>query len=355
MGGNSIGKQFTVTTWGESHGPAVGVVVDGCPAGIALSEAMIQVQLDRRRPGQSAISTQRMEGDVGVIMSGVFEGVTTGAPIHIMIKNMQAKSRDYEALKSLFRPSHADYGYQMKYGVRDWRGGGRSSARETACRVAAGAVARALLAPVGVDVFAHVISVKDIHAETFDRSQIEKNIVRCADAQAAQRMEELIMAARKDGDSVGGVIEARAEGAPAGLGEPVFDRLDADLAKALMSINAVKGVEIGSGFGAGLNFGSQNNDQMRMADGRPVFMSNNSGGIDGGISNGNTIIARLAVKPTPSILKEQMTINSSFEEATVKVEGRHDPCVLPRAAPVAEAMMLITLADHYLRHRSSRA
>lgn len=329
--------------------------MDGCPAGVALTAEMIQAALDRRRPAQSAISTPRAELDMAALTSGVFEGVTTGAPIHVMIKNMSAKSGDYNALKNLFRPSHADWGYHVKYGVRDHRGGGRSSARETACRVAAGAVARALLAPVGVDVFAHVISVKDIHAAAFDRGQIEKNPVRCADPAAAARMEELIMAVRKDGDSVGGVIEVRAEGVPAGLGEPVYGRLDADLAGALMSINAVKGVEIGAGFSAALNLGSRNNDQMRIVNGHPAFMSNNSGGIDGGISNGNTIIARLAVKPTPSILKEQMTITTAMEETTVKVEGRHDPCVLPRAVPVAEAMTLIILADHYLRARSSRA
>ncbi|MDH5755169.1 MAG: chorismate synthase [Nitrospinota bacterium] len=355
MAGNTFGKQFTVTTWGESHGPAVGVVIDGCPAGVKISPDAIQTQLDRRRPGQSAITTQRGESDMAIIMSGVFDGITTGAPIHIMIKNMAAKSRDYDDIKDLFRPSHADYGYHMKYGIRDHRGGGRSSARETACRVAAGAVASALLGPMGVDVYAHVVSVKDIQATVFERDQIEKNPVRCADPEAAARMEELIMAARKDGDSVGGIIEIRAEGVPAGLGEPVYDRLDADLAKALMSINAVKGVEIGAGFAATLHSGSQNNDQMRITDGRPTFQSNNSGGIDGGISNSNTIVARIAVKPTPSILKEQKTINTSMEETSLKVEGRHDPCVLPRAVPVAEAMTLITLADHYLRHRSSRA
>ena len=354
MAGNTIGKQFAITTWGESHGPAVGVVVDGCPAGLALTDQMIQAQLDRRKPGQSQLTTQRNETDMAVVMSGVYEGFTTGAPIHIMIKNMQARSRDYESLKELFRPSHADYGYHMKYGIRDHRGGGRSSARETACRVAAGAVAGAFLSGAGIRVTGHVVSVKDIVAEAFIRDEIEKNPVRCADPDAARRMEELILEARKDGDSVGGVLEVLAEGVPAGLGEPVYDRLDADLAKALMSINAVKGVEIGAGFKAAINFGSQNNDPMRIENGKPAFESNNSGGIDGGISNGNTIVARLAVKPTPSILMEQKTITTGMEEAVVKVEGRHDPCVLPRAVPVAEAMTLITLADHLLRNRAAR-
>jgi chorismate synthase len=355
MAGNSFGVQFRITTWGESHGPAIGVVVDGCPAGVALSEETIQLQLDRRRTGQSEITTQRKEPDRCKILSGVFEGVTTGAPIHIQIENQDAKSVSYETIRKSFRPGHADYTYLTKYGARDHRGGGRSSARETACRVAAGAVARAFLARYGVDVFAHTVRIHDVTAVKFDRSAIEKNDVRCADPDAAALMAERILAARKQGDSVGGVIEVIGVGVPAGLGEPVYDKFNADLAKALMSINAVKGVEIGAGFSAAESYGSQNNDQMRMEGGKPKFLSNSSGGIDGGITNGNTLVARVAVKPTPSILKEQMTVTVDGAETAISVEGRHDPCVVPRAVPVAEAMTLLVIADHLLRNRSARA
>jgi chorismate synthase len=355
MAGNSFGVQFRITTWGESHGSAIGVVVDGCPAGVALSEETIQLQLDRRRTGQSEITTQRKEPDKCRILSGVFEGVTTGAPIHIQIENQDVKSVSYENIRKSFRPGHADYTYLTKYGARDYRGGGRASARETAARVAAGAVARAFLARYGIDVFAHTVSIHGISASKFDRSAIEKNDVRCADPDSAALMVERILNARKQGDSVGGVIEVIGEGVPAGLGEPVYDKFNADLAKALMSINAVKGVEIGAGFSAAVNYGSQNNDQMRMEGAKPKFLSNSSGGIDGGITNGNTLVARVAVKPTPSILKEQMTVTSDGEETTISVEGRHDPCVVPRAVPVAEAMTLIVIADHFLRNRSARA
>jgi chorismate synthase len=285
----------------------------------------------------------------------VFEGITTGAPIHIQIENEDAKSVSYENIRKSFRPGHADYTYLAKYGARDYRGGGRSSARETACRVAAGAVARAFLARHGVDVFAHTVRIHDVTAVKFDRSAIEKNDVRCADPDSAALMVERILAARKNGDSVGGVIEVIGEGVPAGLGEPVYDRFDADIAKALMSINAVKGVEIGAGFSATESYGSQNNDQMRMEGGKPKFLSNNSGGIDGGITNGNTLVARIAVKPTPSILKEQKTVTVDGADTAISVEGRHDPCVVPRAVPVAEAMTLIVIADHFLRNRSARA
>lgn len=355
MAGNSFGVQFRITTWGESHGPAIGVVVDGCPAGVALSEEMIQAELDRRRTGQSEITTQRKEPDRCRILSGVFEGVTTGAPIHIQIENRDAKSASYESIRKAFRPGHADYTYFTKYGTRDHRGGGRASARETACRVAAGAVARAFLSQHGIDVFAHTVRIHDVTAVKFDRSAIEKNDVRCADMDAAQLMIDRILTARKQGDSVGGVVEIIGDGIPAGLGEPVYDKFNADLAKALMSINAVKGVEIGAGFSAATKYGSQNNDPMRMEGAAPKFLSNNSGGIDGGITNGNTLVARIAVKPTPSILREQMTVTADGKDTTISVEGRHDPCVVPRAVPVAEAMTLIVIADHYLRNRSARA
>lgn len=354
MAENSFGTAFRITTWGESHGPAIGVVIDGCPAGLELSEEIIQKDLDRRRPGQSQVSTKRKEPDAAKILSGVFEGKTTGAPIHIEIQNKDKNSAAYGKIRNVYRPGHADYTWTAKYGHRDHRGGGRSSARETACRVAAGAVARALLSREGVEVFAHTVQIHDIAAEKFDRAAIDENEVRCADPDAAARMVERIKAVRKEGDSIGGVIEVRAVGVPAGLGEPVYGKLNADLARALMSINAVKGVEIGAGFAAAALKGSQNNDRMRMKDGRIVFETNNSGGIDGGISNGNEIVARIAVKPTPSILKEQRTVDAEGRETTVSVEGRHDPCVVPRAVPVAEAMTLVTLADHYLRNRLSR-
>jgi chorismate synthase len=331
------------------------VVIDGCPSGVKISEKVIQVQLDRRRPGQSYISTKRSEADKAEILSGVFDGVTTGAPIQILIKNKNTDSKAYDDIKNVYRPGHADYTYAHKYGVRDHRGGGRASGRETACRVAAGAVARAFLIDKGIDVFAHVIQIADIHAKSFDRQVIESNDVRCADADAAEKMIDKILDARKHHDSVGGIIEIQAEGVPVGLGEPVFDKFNADLAHALMSINAVKGVEIGAGFAVASRYGSENNDQMRIDKGAPVFLSNNSGGIDGGVTNGNSIVARIAVKPTPSILKEQETIDGDNKETTIKVEGRHDPCVLPRAVPVAEAMTLLTIADHLLRNRATQA
>ncbi len=355
MAGNSFGTQFRITTWGESHGPAVGVVIDGCPAGLPLDETVIQRQLDRRRVGQSKVSSQRNEPDKGRILSGVFEGVATGAPIAIVIDNADAHSASYDAIKNLYRPGHADWPLIAKYGIRDHRGGGRSSARETACRVAGGAVARQLLAHFGVDLYAHTLQIHDIRADRFDRSVIETNDVRCADGEAAERMVERILEARKDGDSVGGIIEVVAENVPSGLGEPVFDRLDADIAKALMSINAVKGVEIGDGFELARTFGSGANDPLRKGEGAaPRHTSNHSGGIDGGISNGNRIVARMVVKPTPSILKEQETIDRDGNETTISTEGRHDPCVAPRGVPVAEAMMSLVLADHLLRNRAAR-
>lgn len=354
MAGNSFGTQFRITTWGESHGPAVGVVIDGCPAGIELDEKKIQKQLDRRRVGQSAITSQRQEPDKAKILSGVFEGKTTGAPIQIEIENKDADSSSYDKIKNVFRPGHADFTYTKKYGIRDHRGGGRSSARETACRVAGGAVAREFLKTHGIYVFAHTVQVSNIKATKFDASVIEKNDVRCADKVAAKKMVERILEVRKDGDSVGGIIEVRGIGVPAGLGEPVFDKINADLAKAFMSINAVKGVEIGSGFSAVELTGSEHNDPMRIRGAKPAFLTNHSGGIDGGISNGNEIVVRIALKATPSILKEQQTLDINEKETTITVEGRHDPCVVPRAVPVAEAMMLLTLADHLLRNRSAK-
>jgi len=354
MAGNSFGKQFRITTWGESHGHSMGVVIDGCPAGLAISLQKIQKELDRRRTGQSNVSSQRKEPDRAAIRSGVFEGVATGAPIHIVIENQDTDSGAYENIKDVYRPGHADYTYTVKYGVRDHKGGGRASARETACRVAAGAVARMFLDGFGIDVFAHTIEIADVRAEGFDRKVIETNDVRCGDPAAAERMKGAILRARKDGDSVGGVAEIVATGVPAGLGEPVYDRFDATLAHALMSINAVKGVEIGAGFGAARLRGSENNDQMRAGDNGPVFLSNNSGGIDGGITNGNTIIARIAVKPTPSIHKQQNSVDKAGDNTVVRVEGRHDPCILPRAVPVAEAMTLITIADQLLLNRATR-
>ncbi len=354
MAGNSFGVQFRVTTWGESHGPAIGVVIDGCPAGLSISEDTIQTQLERRRTGLSSITSQRKEPDKCKILSGLFEGKTTGAPIQILIENKDADSSAYDEIKDIFRPGHADYTYHKKYGLRDHRGGGRSSARETACRVAAGAVAKELLAACGIEVFAHTVSIHFVRAETFDRAVIEQNIVRCADPDVVEEMIDSIHTARKNGDSLGGVVQVEATGVPAGLGEPVFDRFDADLAKALMSINAVKGVEIGSGFSATSSRGSENNDNMTPGD-PPGFASNNSGGIDGGITNGNTIVARIAIKPTPSILNEQSSVNKDGNAVMVRTKGRHDPCVCPRAVPVAEAMLALTLADHVLRNRSAKA
>ncbi|HJM83392.1 MAG TPA: chorismate synthase [Nitrospinota bacterium] len=354
MSSNTFGKIFRLTTWGESHGPAVGAIVDGCPAGIALSEEKIQIQMDRRRVGQSDITSPRGEPDKAEIMSGVFKGKTTGTPIMIMVHNKDSRSGSYENIKTSFRPGHADYTYTTKYGFYDYRGGGRASARETASRVAGGAVAKELLSSMGIDVFAHTVAISDIHAKTFDRTQIEKNDIRCADPVIAEKMKQRILDIMNEGDSLGGIIDVVALGVPAGLGEPIYGKLDAELAAGLMSINAVKGVEIGAGFTVAKMLGSKNNDSMYIKDGKPAFASNNSGGIDGGISNGNDIVARIAVKPTSSIAKQQNTINTKFEEIAIQVEGRHDPCICPRAVPVAEAMMCLVLADHVLRNRTSK-
>lgn len=354
MSGNSFGKIFKITTWGESHGAGVGVVVEGCPAGLPLKDADIQKELDRRRTGQSKVTTARKEKDRIRIMSGLFQGKTTGTPISMWVENEDADASKYEIIKDLFRPGHADYSYYMKYGFRDYRGGGRSSARETAGRVAAGAIAKKLLARHNIKIIGFTRRIGPYSAKTVDYDEIENNIVRCPDAKIAEKMVEHILKTRKKGDSVGGVVEVVAEGVPPGLGEPVFDRLDADLAKALMSIPAVKGVEVGTGFASADMLGSQHNDAFIMSGKRVRTKTNNAGGILGGISNGEDIVVRMAVKPTSSILKEQETVTVKGKKAFIRVEGRHDPCVCPRAVPVAESMVALTLIDHYLRNQLSR-
>lgn len=352
--GNTFGKAFCITTFGESHGVGLGVVIDGCPAGLEIGEAEIQVELDRRRPGQSAMTTQRKEGDKVEILSGVFEGKTTGTPIGMLIRNEDQKSKDYDKLKDVFRPGHADYTYVAKYGHRDHRGGGRSSARETAARVAAGAVAKKLLAHAGVDVCASVVELGGIRAEAFDRAQIEQNPFRVADAGMVPKLEKLLQELKKAGDTAGGIIECTAAGVPAGWGEPVFDKLDAALAAAMMGINAVKGVEIGEGFASAKLRGSQNNDRFTTEGDRVVTATNRAGGVLGGISNGMPVVVRAAFKPTASIHQEQRTVNTAGEDVPLVVGGRHDPTVLPRAVPIVEAMMALVLADFHLRQRMTR-
>ena len=353
---NSFGRLFRFTTWGESHGPALGVVVDGCPAGLPLDESDLQRDLDRRRPGQSRVTTQRKEEDRAEILSGVFEGRTTGHPISVLIRNKDADSSKYEPLRNLFRPGHADFTYIQKWGIRDHRGGGRSSARETAARVAAGAIAKKLLTRLGVSILGYVDQVGPVcwDGARFDVDEIERNIVRCPDAETAFRMEAAILEARKAGDSVGGAITVLADGVPPGWGEPLYGRLDSDLAAAMMSINAVKGVEIGSGFRAAGMRGSENNDPFEIENSEPRVRTNNAGGILGGISTGAPVVVRFAVKPTSSILLEQDTVTTSGEKTTVKVEGRHDPCVATRAVPIGEAMMALVLADHWRLGLGSR-
>jgi chorismate synthase len=353
MSGNSFGRLFRVTSFGESHGPAIGCVIDGVPPRLPLAEADIQVWLDRRRPGQSRFTTQRREPDRVQILSGIFEGLTTGAPIGLMIINEDARPKDYAAIKDLFRPGHADYTYQAKYGIRDYRGGGRSSARETAMRVAAGAIARKVLG--------HAVSIRGalvqvgphrIDRGRWDWDEIERNPFWSPDAQAAETWAAFLDEKRKQGSSAGGIVEVVASGVPAGLGAPVFDRLDADLAKALMSIPAVKGVEIGAGFAAAAMSGPEHNDGMRMRDGAVMFLSNNAGGVLGGISSGQNIVSRIAIKPTSSVLVPQQTVTVQGEDAEISTKGRHDPCVAIRGVPVAEAMVALVLADHLLRHRA---
>jgi chorismate synthase len=357
--GSSFGELFRITTFGESHGPALGVVIDGCPPRLALDVAHVQAELDRRRPGQSRLVSPRKEADRVEILSGVLDGVTLGTPIAMMIRNTDARSKDYQEIAQAYRPSHADYTYDAKYGIRAVAGGGRASARETAGRVAAGAVAQQLLATRGVAIVAWVDEVAGITATVDDRAvtrdAVETNDLRCPDQAAAATMIERIERARKDGDSVGGVIRAIARGVPAGWGEPVFDKLDADVAKAMMSIPAVKGVEIGSGFAGTLLTGSQHNDLFyRRDDGAIGTRTNRSGGIQGGISNGEPVTVRIAFKPTATIMQAQDTVDAAGNPAVLEPRGRHDPCVLPRAVPIVEAMLALVLADHCLRQQAAR-
>jgi chorismate synthase len=347
---STFGRLFTLTTFGESHGPGVGVVVDGMPPGIRVDVAEIQHDLDRRRPGQSAITTQRQEADQVEIVSGLFEGLTLGTPILMLVRNKDQKSRDYDALKDVYRPGHADYVYDQKYGIRDHRGGGRSSGRETVGRVAAGALAKIALATVGVSVVGGTVRVGTIEAARRDWPEAERNAVRCPDAEAAAAMIALIERVRDDKDSVGGVVELVARGVPAGWGDPTMSKLDALLGAAMLSIPATKGVEIGGGFGMCALNGSQTND---MFDGR-AFATNYSGGIAGGISNGNEVVVRVAVRPATSIGKPQSMATAAGGTQTVAIEGRHDPCICPRVVPVAEAMMAVTLVDAWLRQRALR-
>jgi len=352
MSDNSFGTLFRVTTWGESHGPAIGCVVDGTPPGIPLNEEDLQVWLDLRKPGTSRFVTQRREPDQVKILSGVFEGKTTGTSIGLLIENQDARSRDYSEIKDKFRPGHADYTYWKKYGFRDYRGGGRPSARETAMRVAAGGVARKILGK-GVKIRGAMIQMgtEKINPDNWRWNQIEKNPFWCPDAKAAAHWAEYLDDVRKAGSSVGAVIEIRASGVPAGLGAPIYGKLDVDLAAAMMGINAVKGVEIGAGFGAAALSGEENADEMRMENGKVEFQSNKAGGVLGGISTGQDVVVRFAVKPTSSILTPRKTVTAKGRNTTVATKGRHDPCVGIRGVPVGEAMMACVLADHMLRHR----
>ncbi len=352
--GSTFGSIFRITTWGESHGPALGVVIDGCPAGLEISEEVIQRDLDRRRVGQSKVTSPRNETDRVTILSGVFEGRTTGAPISLITYNKDADSSKYDAIRDLFRPGHADYTYWAKYGIRDHRGGGRSSARETWGRVAAGTIARGILKTAGIDVYGFVRQLNTITMESFDRDEIDRNLVRCPDPAAAERMVEMILAAKDSKNSVGGVVEIRADNVPPGLGEPTMDKLDGLLGHAMLSIPAVKGVEIGMGFDAVMMHGRDHNDGFYMENGRVRTISNNAGGMLGGISNGEQIVTRVAVKPTSSVAQEQRTVDIHGNEQTVLVEGRHDPSICPRVVPVAEAMMALVLVDLYLLNRAAR-
>jgi len=353
VAGNSFGEIFRFTTWGESHGPAIGCVVDGVPPRIPLSESDIQPWLDRRRPGQSRFTTQRSESDRVQILSGVFEGQTTGTPIALMIANEDARSKDYDTLRESFRPGHADYTYWRKYGIRDHRGGGRASARETASRVAAGAIARKVLG-AGVVIRGALVQMgpHKVDRGRWDWDAVGDNPFFCPDRQAAQFWEGFLDGVRKAGSSTGAVIEVVASGVPVGLGEPIYGKLDSDLAAAMMGINAAKGVEIGAGFAAAALSGEENADEMRMRDGSVAFLSNNAGGILGGIATGQDIVVRFVVKPTSSILTPRKSVDAHGNEIEVRTTGRHDPCVGIRAVPVGEAMMAVVLADHLLRHRA---
>ena len=352
MSGNTIGKNFTVTTFGESHGVALGCVIDGCPPGIEISSEEIQKELDLRKPGSNKYTTQRKENDEVEILSGIFEGMTTGTPIGLLIRNKDQRSSDYDELKDVFRPSHADYSYIQKYGIRDHRGGGRSSARETSMRVAAGAIAKKFLqSKLSIEIDGYVSQIGKFKIESFEKNEIKNNPFFCPDKNLIPELEKYIDQLRKEGDSIGAKITVCASGMPLGLGEPVFDKLDADIAHALMSINAVKGVEIGSGFEVINLQGSENRDEMS-PDG---FKSNNSGGISGGISTGQDLVASIALKPTSSIMVEGDTVNKKGESVKVQSKGRHDPCVGIRAVPIAEAMIAIVLTDHFLRNRAQNA
>ena len=351
MSVNTFGRLLRFTTWGESHGPALGAVVDGCPPGLPLDEGAIQPFLDARRPGQSKYTTQRQEPDAVRILSGVFEGRTTGTPISLMIENVDQRSKDYSEVAKAYRPGHADYAYDAKYGFRDYRGGGRSSARETAARVAAGAVARLVIPEVTMRAWVSEIGGDAIVMDNFDVAEIGNNPFFCPDAEAARRWEVLVDEARKSGSSVGAVVECEATGVPAGWGAPLYGKLDADLAAAMMGINAVKGIEIGDGFAAARLSGEQNADPMRPGENGPDFLANHAGGIAGGISTGQPVRVRVAFKPTSSILTPQQTINRDGEATEMFTKGRHDPCVGIRGVPVVEAMMALVLADHKLLHR----
>lgn len=358
MAGSTFGQLFRLTTFGESHGPALGLIIDGCPAGLTLDIPFIQRELARRRPGQSKIVTQRKEADTVEILSGVFEGVTTGTPIGMLIRNADQRSKDYSHIADKFRPSHADYTFQEKYGIRDYRGGGRSSARETAARVAAGAVAKLLLQQVGVSIQAYVSQVGPLRLDTpyqeLDFSLVEANPVRCPQADLAVEMEALIKEVRKAGDTIGGTVSAVATGLPTGWGEPVFDKLHADLGKGILSINACKGFEYGSGFSGVELRGSAHNDAFYQEGETVKTRTNHSGGIQGGISNGMDIYFRAAFKPVATIVSDQESINEAGELVLVQGKGRHDPCVVPRAVPIVEAMTALVLADHLLRQRSAQ-
>ena len=354
MAGNTFGNIFKVTTFGESHGVAIGCVIDGVPPGIALSPEDIQKDLDRRKPGQSAVTTPRQESDTVEILSGVFEGLTTGTPLALLIRNKDHQSTDYDNIKNVFRPGHADYTFLQKFGLRDHRGGGRSSGRETAARVAAGAVAKKILAVKGIRITAYSLVIAGIKAEHIDLTVIEKNIVRAPDLTAADQMISAIIAARANGDSVGGVIEAVIENIPAGLGDPVFDKLDAKLAHAIMSIGAVKGIEFGAGFAAALTRGSVNNDQITVNNNAVVSRANLAGGIAGGISNGEPVVFRCAVKPTSSISLHQTAATQDLALTDITIKGRHDPCLCPMIVPVVEAMAALVIADCILIQKTIR-
>lgn len=357
MAGNTFGHLFRLTTFGESHGGAVGVVIDGCPPGIAITEEEIQRELDRRKPGQSKITTPRKEADLIRMLSGIFQGKTTGTPILLIAYNQEYESDDYLELKELYRPSHADYTYEAKYGFRDWRGSGRASARETLARVAAGAIAKKYLKEtLGIECISFVEQVGDIRTDVdlnaVTETNIESNIIRCPDQEIAKKMIALIESVKNEGDSVGGVIRGIIRGVPAGLGEPVFDKLHADLGKAMLSINAVKGFEIGSGFAGTKQRGSQHNDALFMNENVVKTKTNNAGGVVGGISNGETIYFRVAFKPVSTIKKQQSTVSRNKKDVTLEASGRHDPCVLPRAVPIVDAMSALVIMDHYLRHKA---